>query len=353
MHGIIPFARLFNVTLQAPAKEGEMSAFNLGGIDPANLTPIHPDEVPEGDRGDDFDPSLFEEQDDAPRKPAAKETPEPKPEGEGEGKPAGEGEGEPEGDGKPAGEVEEEGEGEGEKGKKPEKKPSRAQERIKQLAERNAALERIIAQKAGSEEVAATLADLETQAGKLDKDYHKALAEDPEKAAELMAQIRKIDRQIARIEAQAEADITVTERLEQRELAIVVDELTAKYPELHKGGEEFDQELTNEVNAVMQGLITTMGSKPAALKRAVALVMGEHTRSDQPAGLGESSRQDQVRDQRRQEGAKRTVEAANRQPKPSDAAGASKPVEPKSFKSLKDIEKASEEDLAKARGDEL
>lgn len=342
MYGIIPFARLFHIVLQAPAgAEG----FDLGGGDPANAPPPG-DFDPNADRGDDFDPTLFDETDPEPpiekpkgekepKKPAEEPKPEPKDGEDPEKVEDGQPEAEKKPDDKPA-----------------EKKPSRAQERIKQLAERNAALERQLAQKVGSEEAAQTVADLETEVGKLDKEYHKALAEDPEKAGEIMGQIRKLERQIARVEAQAEADAAAEARFEMRDLNATIDELTSKHPQLDKGHEEYDRELTEEVNAIFNGLSTKM-SKSAALKRAVALVMGETSREEKPAGLGDLNKQEEKREERRQEGVKRTVEAVKGQPKKTDEAGAAKPVEPKSFSTIKDIAKATEEELAKARGDEL
>lgn len=330
MYGIIPFARLFNTTLQAPATEGADLGFD-----------------PNADRGDNFDPSLFEEEGgDAPSKPAEKAETEPEPAKDDEPakKDPAEGTDESVDEGKDKQDKPED---------KPEKKPSRAQQRIQQLNERNAALERQLAQKVGSDQAAQDIADLETESGRLTKEYHTALAEDPEKAAKLHEQIRRIDRQIAKIEAQAEADAAADARFEQRDLQATIGELTTQYPELDKGHDDYDAELTGEINAVFNGLISTMSSKSAALKRAVALVMGEHTRETKPAGLGDVDKQQQVREERRQEGAKRTVEAVKGQPKPSDAAGQSKPVEPREFKTIKDIAKASEEELARARGDEL
>lgn len=297
------------------------------------------------DRGDDFDPALFEEEDHGAGKPTAGK--------EAEGK-EGDKDAEAGKEGDKDAEALKEGDKEGDKkdGEKEPRKPSRAEKRIQQLNERNAALEKQLAERMGSERIAKDIADLETRAVQLEKDYHKALGEDPEKAAALMRQIRQVDRDIARIEAAAEAEAAVNEKLEKRDLNAAIDELTEKYPQLLKGHEEFDQELVNEINAVYTGLISISANKAAAMRRAVKMIMGDQERA--PAGLGEESKGDKVRDQRKEEGVRRTVDTVNRQPPSVENVGKSSPAAGiAAVKSIKDLEKLSEEELAKARGDEV
>ncbi len=332
MQVLNPF-HYFHRVLQAPASAEDMGAFSVSqSLDNAATTT---DAEALGDRGDDFDEALFEETDDAPRRPAADKTKEEKP--TDEAKPAD----------KPADEAKPEDKPED---KPVDKKPSRAEKRIQQLAERNAALERQLAERTGSVQVAQELTTLETKAADLDKQYHKALAEDPEKASELMRQIRKIDRDIARIEAAAEAEIAVQERLETRDLQTTIATIVEKYPMLQKGNEEFDQELTTEINAVFQGLIPISSSKAAAMQRAVKMVMGDH--ESQPAGLGEATKADEVRESRRSEATKKTVDTINRQPASVSTVGTqgAKPIT--GIKTIKDLDDVSEEELAKLRGDD-
>lgn len=301
------------------------------------------------DRGDDFDPALFVDDDSDKSKPAAaasqEEAKDDKP---GDDKP---GDDESKlGDDKSTDKPEDKA-----KAKpvdKEDRKPSRAEKRVQQLLERTAALEKQLAAKTGSDATAKTLADLETEATRLETEYHKALGEDPTKAATLLSQIRQIDRAIARVEAAAEAEATINEKLESRDLASAIDEITEKYPQLAKGSEEFDQELVTEINAVFQGLIPISSNKAAAMRRAVKMVMGESERA--PAGLGEEIKGDKTREERAEEGRKRTVDTINRQPPNLSTSGKGGPAASiGAIKTMKDLEAASEADLAKARGDEV
>lgn len=323
-------------TYQAPASAEDMGAFNVSQ-DIGNVSTTTDDEAL-GDRGDDFDEALFEESDDAPRRSAPNKAAEEKPTVKDDAEP----EDTKSEDTKPTTKSDDE--------KPVEKKQSRAEKRIQQLNERNAALERQLAERTGSAQVAHTLTDLETKAAELDKQYHKALAEDPEKASDLMRQIRKIDRDIARIEAAAEAEIAVQERLESRDLRTTIDTIVEKYPMLQKGHEDFDQELTTEINAVFQGLIPISSSKAAAMQRAVKMVMGEY--EAQPAGLGEETKGDKVREERRSEATKKTVDTINRQPASVSTVGTQGAKPTTGIKTLKDLDNISEEELAKLRGDE-
>lgn len=298
------------------------------------------------DRGDDFDPTLFEDDAGDKGKPAEvkKEKVEEKEGTESDAK--SDDTDDADTDKKPD-VVDEKTEK-----KESERKPTRAEKRIQQLNERNTALEKQLAERMGSERVAKDIADLETKAVQLEKEYHKALSEDPEKAAALMRQIRQVDRDIARIEAAAEAEATVSEKLENRDLKSAIDEMTEKYPQLMKGHEDFDQELVAEINAVFNGLISISTSKASAMRRAVKMIMGESERA--PAGLGEEDKGKTIRDARTEEGRKRTVDTVNRQPPSVAEVGKSAPTTGvTSIKSIKDLEKISEEELAKARGDEV
>ena len=347
----------------APAKES-MAEFNLT----QDINTIKDGDLgnePEGDRGDDFDVSLFEEEDDA----KSRSVPDTKGKGEKEGEPT---------EGDDAGDTGDEGDDDGDddtttddavdkvedekdktkepvqedKGKKT--KPNRADKRVQQLLERTQALERQLAKQTGSEAVAASLADLETQSGVLEKEYHKALGEDPEKATTLMRQIRQIDRKIAQIEAAAEAEATVSERFETRDLQAVITTIIGDHPELDKSSDEFDQEVVNEINAVFTGLIATSSSKAAAMQKAVRYVLGEATKEVKPAALGDIDKSEQVRDKRQQQGRTKTTDAMNRQPASLSNVGKANSGDiVNKVRGIKDVEKLSDDELAKLRGDDV
>lgn len=302
---------------------------------------------PEGDRGDDFDPALFEEEDNAARRPVpdTKEKEKNDETNTDDDKSSTD-------DTKNAGKTDVDNEKTKDEGRKSEKpKPSRAEKRVQQLLERNAILERQLTEKTGNAAVAATLTDLETKASQLETAYHKALAEDPEKATDLMRQIRQIDRQIAKAEATVEADAVINERLETRDLQATISDIVEKYPELDKNNDDYDADTVAEINALFQGLIATSPNKAAAMRKAVSYVMGENRTA--AVGLGEDTGKDK-REERKQEGAKRTVDTVNRQPASVSTAGRSNPASSVAHvRNLKDLDKLSEEELAKLRGDEV
>ena len=325
--------------LMAAAKE-TAADFNLD-YDLDNTTTTMSSDLgtePEGDRGDDFDPALFEEQDDAPRKPTAESPEKDKPE-PGKDKP------EPESDAGKDKPVEKDDKPE------PDKKPSRAERRVQQLLERNAALERQLQERAQAEATSKVVSDLEAEAIKLEADYHKALAEDPEKAASIMRKIREHDRQIARAEAQAQAEAAITERLETRELQQAISEIVEQFPELEQGSEVYDANLVSDVNAVFAGLLTTSVSKAAAMRKAVKLVMGDKTSVKEPA-LGDKA--EEVRRQRAEEARIAAAKTSTSQPPSTQEAGRTNTTtRVPAVRSIKDLENIDEAELARLRGDEV
>lgn len=336
--------------LMAAAKE-TAADFNLD-YDLDNTTTTVSSDLgtePEGDRGDDFDPALFEEQEDAPRKPTAespeKDKPEPgkdKPEPESD---AGKDKPEPESDTGKDKPVEKDDKPE------PDKKPSRAERRVQQLLERNAALERQLQERAQVEATSKVVSDLEAEAAKLEADYHKALAEDPEKAASIMRKIREHDRQIARAEAQAQAEAAITERLETRELQQAISEIVEQFPELEQGSEVYDANLVSDVNAVFAGLLTTSVSKAAAMRKAVKLVMGEKTPVKEPT-LGDKAAE--IRRQRAEEARVAAAKTSTAQPPSTQEAGRTNTsTRVPAIRSIKDLESIDEAELARLRGDEV
>lgn len=340
--------------LMAAAKE-TAADFNLDyNLDDPKITvSANLGEEPEGDRGDDFDPSLFEEPDDAPRQPTPKSQTKDEPEPEkDDAKP----DAKPEDDGKPDAkpeDVDNKPEPEQDKDKpEPEKaKPSRAERRVQQLLERNAALERQLRERAQTEATSKVVSELEAEAAKLEADYHKALSEDPEKAASIMRQIREHDRQIARSEAQAQAEAAITQRLEARELQQTIVEIVEQYPELEQGSDVYDADLVNDVNAVFAGLLATSPSQAAAMRKAVKFVMGDKTQAKEPA-LGDRS--EEVRRQRAEEARVAAAKAASGQPPSTQEAGRTNTTtRTAAVRSLKDLENIDEAELARLRGDEV
>lgn len=312
------------------------------------------------DRGDDFDPSLFD--DDDAGKPSApskgKSDEEEKVDNKGDGKkpdtkkPDDVDKGDGKGDGKPA---DDKGDGKpaDDKGDTKPKKPSAAEKRIKQLLEDKAALESRLQRRAADEKITGELADLEKRASEAEKKYHEYLSSDPDKAQSMLAEIRAIDRSIAKLEASAEAESMIDQRFEQKEFERTLSSIIEKHPELDSKNEDkdaIDWDSIEEINMLFSSFLAGGMPKARAMERAVGYVI-KPKQDEAPAALGDTK--DTIRAQREEEARTRAAKANGAQPPSAKDAGVADTARVKTPKSVKDLDDMTEEELAIARGDML
>lgn len=238
----------------------------------------------------------------------------------------------------------------------------RIQELIRRNKEREADLQRQIAelQKATTlQKTGENLEQAEQQLTELEEKYAQLMLDGSTKeAAAVRQQMRQLERAITVAEARQEA--AQAKDAVKAELAYdaVVEQIEAKWPMLNPDEEEFDGELAQEVLELHTGLVAKGIAPAAAIQRAVRYVMADH-------GLSPGSdRGDTVVDPK-VSGLKRTLDTKNRnaaaakaQPPSaakigadSDALGGGIDENSVLKMSQDDFAKLSDEALAKMRGD--
>jgi predicted nucleic acid-binding Zn-ribbon protein len=248
---------------------------------------------------------------------------------------------------------------------KPTKSKKTANERIQELIRRNkereAELQRQIAdlQKATSaQKTSESLEQAEQQLNDLEEKYTQLVLDGSAKeAAEIRKQMRQLERAISIAEARQEAAAAKDSVKAELLYDAAVDAIEERYPQLNPDDEEFDEDLSQEVLELHTAFVAK-GIAPAnSIQRAVKYVMADR-------GISVNDRGDEV-DQGKGAGIRRALDTKNRN------AAASKAQPPSAAKvgadsdamgggisedsilkmSQEDFAKLSEEALAKMRGD--
>ncbi|MDR0362500.1 MAG: hypothetical protein LBJ46_07455 [Planctomycetota bacterium] len=171
-------------------------------------------------------------------------------------------------------------------------------------------------------EVAKRLEGMEAQASELAKQHSHAVIEgDEEKASEIMRSIRKLDREIVRLEQSSETERQTAAVMEQSRVDIAIAKLEAEYPEFNTESPSFDESLTSFVISEQQRLIRAEGLSPSkALYKAADYVVRRFLMPDEEkegAKRGLKAQGD-----RKKEAVERNLAAAKRQPASMKEAGA-------------------------------
>lgn len=201
----------------------------------------------------------------------------------------------------------------------------------REAAERRAAeLERQLVERQQQERQSADVEAVEAKIGEMEKQYSQLLLDgEADKAAQIMSQIRKAERQIATTEAEARTAQRTTQILESERVELAIAQAESQFPQLNPESEEFDEQIVNFVLAEQQRLIKTQGLAPSkALGRAAESVMKRFAPQEQAApqkGLAKAAAED-----RKAEQVKKNLAASKSQPASmkdsgmdSDKAGAS------------------------------
>lgn len=161
------------------------------------------------------------------------------------------------------------------------------------------------------------------QVKELRAQQNKALiAGDDAKATELANEIDRLNRLVDNENAEDKTARAKEETREQIRWEMTVDAIYAKYPELNDEGEEFDQDLTDEVADIMAGIARRERlPRSAALLKAVERVMSR--RSPPAATDGDRKGLDRAPEKdRKQAAVAKNLDAASRQPPSSKRVGA-------------------------------
>jgi hypothetical protein len=170
------------------------------------------------------------------------------------------------------------------------------------------------------------IAALEEQSAKLTGDYAKALDDgDTKKAADLMTQIRQLDRDVVRIETASVSARDSAIAVEQVRLDMLIDTLEDKYPQLKDGSDDYDAELVEEIGDLRQAFEAKGLSSSEALKKAVKYALRDDGAGpakqidkdvDKAAGAADKAadKAAKLAADRRAEAVRRNLDTARRQP---------------------------------------
>lgn len=181
-----------------------------------------------------------------------------------------------------------------------------------------------------------------------------------EKAKQIRAEIRQVER--AQLQAELQSSMQETSQRTQAQIRLdnAVSEVVSKFPQLDVNGEAPDQDLINETNELMGGFLTAGYDPVDALNKAVGYTtasLGLNMDANEQAVIPNAKTRDLSAEkvaQRRQDGAEKREKATSQQP--PKLSGESQRSRDENvvdiFKmSDKDLNNLSDEQLRKLRGD--
>lgn len=232
------------------------------------------------------------------------------------------------------------------------------------------ALERQIAAFQGAKEVVKVneeISSRETKLVDLDKAYTKAMTDgETEKAADLMRQIRTLDREISNLDAQGKIAAAEARAVETTRYNIALDRVEQTYPELNEDHDDFEQDTYDEVVDLMKAYRASGRTPTEALQKAVKMVLGAKTAAEKAATTvtPRVNKEDvdpaTLRAERKKGAVDKALDAAAKSPATAtaktgtnnDADGAALQAKDVVKMKYEKFIKLSDEDLAQARGDE-
>lgn len=134
-------------------------------------------------------------------------------------------------------------------------------------------------------------------------------------AAAVMKEIRMAERQIARAEADAAADVRITRTMEKQKFDTVVARIEADNPEFNPESESYDSDLVELVLTKQSNLIRTQGLTPSAAmdmaaKDVAARFLTKAEAKEEAKGLSKAN----AAESRKQEQVKKNLDTQQRQP---------------------------------------
>lgn len=236
--------------------------------------------------------------------------------------------------------------------------------------EQRAQVEAQLAAARGATQIANTneqLTKLETKVVDLEAAYTKALVDgETKEAARLMAEIRVAERTINNTRVQFETQAAEARAYERARYDATVDRLEAAYPALDQNHADFDEEVSDQVTAMMQGFVARGGiTRADALQKAVKALLKPVTKTQEKA-VDTKARPDadevarKLAEDRKAAAVKRNVADAERTPpstarvgQDSDKLGGKLDAKAVIRMSQEEFAKLDDATLAKMRGDEF
>lgn len=236
--------------------------------------------------------------------------------------------------------------------------------------EQRAQVEAQLAAARGATQIANTneqLTKLETKVVELEEKYTKALIDgEPKEAARLMAEIRNAERMINNTRVQFETQAAEARAYERARYDATVDRLETAYPVLDQDHADFNEEISDQVTAMMQGFVARGGiTRADALQKAVKALLKPTTKTQEKA-VDTKARPDadevarKLAEDRKAAAVKRNVADAERTPpntarvgQDSDKLGGKLDAKAVIRMSQEEFAKLDDATLAKMRGDEF
>lgn len=231
--------------------------------------------------------------------------------------------------------------------------------------ERREALERQLATFQGARDVSThneTITNLEAQVADLDGKYAKALADGETKtAADLMRQIRVLERQVNDAKTEFRVAAATAQATEQARYDTALERIEASFPELNPDHADFDEELLSDV-ADLKEVYQKRGMTPTKALQAAVTKLAKPKTAAQESATTVTPRvdPDKVREERKAGAATKTADAAARTPPnpakvgiDSDKMGGQMSAKDVVNMSQEEFAKLNERDLKKLRGDEV
>lgn len=181
-------------------------------------------------------------------------------------------------------------------------------------------------------EVATTITDLDAKAAELLSQHSKLLLDgDHEKASEVMLEVRKLDRQIARLEAETTSAQTTSTTLDNQRLGVVITGLERDHEVLNPKSEKYDDDLVQTILLWQEKGVNSGLPPSVAMENAAAKVLERFYKTNAPEaeatdaqkeGLSEVSKEaEQRKDDRQRQAVKKGLETQEAQPPAANTLG--------------------------------
>ena len=191
----------------------------------------------------------------------------------------------------------------------------------REAAERRAAeLEQQLSLRQGKDEQGKQLEAVDEKLDALESSYQELILDgNAEEAAAVRKEIRSLERQLARYEAEQLAAQSTSQILEGERFNVVVARLEADYPALNPNSEHFDQDLCDLVLSRQRTLMQQEGLSPSqAMARAAEKVAERFLKPSEgkdPKGLAKAQ------EDRKQEQLRKNLDTMTKQPASMKSSG--------------------------------
>lgn len=240
---------------------------------------------------------------------------------------------------------------------------------LKRERDARAGLEAKVKQYEGGQRVAVTnqeITESENKITALEQEYSKLVVDgDHTKAAEKMAEIRRLDKSISDKKMIMVQEATHAQAVESVRYDTAVDRLEAAYPELNPEHEDYDKDIAKEV-LELSNAFQIQGYTPAnAIQKAAKTLLGVETKKQESAvdvkpKVDDKDVQKKVAEERKAAATKKALETSGKQPASTAKVGADSDkhggtISAKDVLKMKqdDFAKLDEETLSRMRGDTL